>query len=334
MRTIKKLTIGLALLAVSVMDASGQEEDGKIPTTGARIAGEPRGYLVKIDSKSEGDKGVYTFHAEDRKFESVTRIQHHGEIEDLHTLQIPLGMVNLSQIEIITSGLREIHLSHDTSLDMLAPTWDGYSFDLPRHVLTITTSARTLAKDTNWNQIYLIEPTDYHDGYEEPKPISITAGISIFAPEWLKDRIRHYGGSGEHREEVLKMLHPEIHYDTRFVSIIHWRAYLYREGDVDDWGRLYDGGHVYVSPSIKRIKYEGNLSALERFRKREADSMFLISFIGSYSVKHSVRLPEYIRGLSLPALVRRDPETGETITVPPLPTIITTNKVYRLKPQE
>lgn len=62
--------------------------------------------------------------------------------------------------------------------------------------------------------------------------------------------------------------------------------------------------------------------------------MFLISYIGSYSVKHSIRLPEYIRGLLLPGLVRRDPETGEIITVPPLPTIITTNKVYGLKSED
>ena len=187
---IKKLIVGLAVLAVSVTGMRAGET-GKIRTVG--LNEEPDVYLVRLDSKSDGNKGVYTVEAENRDVESTTRIQYSGEIEDLHTLKIPMGMVNLSQIDINTSGLREIYLSHDTCLDRLAgtsrfPVWNGYSFDIPSYVLTITTSADTPAMDTNWNQIYLFRPNQYNDGYQEPLPIKFDRWNTHICSRMVKEQ--------------------------------------------------------------------------------------------------------------------------------------------------
>ena len=255
MRTSKKLIIGLAVLAVSVMDAQGQETD-RIRTIG--LQGEPDSYLVRIDSKSDGNKDVYTVEAENRDLGSVTRINYHGHIEDLHTLKVPFGMVRLSMIDVNSSGLREIHLSPDTSLlNIIRVNSSGASMN--ERVLIVNTSASIPALDANGEQVYV------KDRWGHVRPMTpLTPDVKIYAPIWLKGMISHDGGSGKYRcklpDDLRNALHPDIsaqHKDGWDTARFYWQEYRYRE--------TLPTHERALGSNARKIWHDGNLSTIFDF---------------------------------------------------------------------
>lgn len=315
----------ITLLACAVMTHEVVGKSKTIPLVGLQSGGViTRGDLLKIDGKD----GVYIYRATRGEIGKHTYIQRPDtswpedediikSIKDVRVLKIPLGMHKLQQIEADSyPNLEEIHLSHDTSFDRLWE-WDGYSFKPVSRTLYIATKSSKLAKDVNWNQIYEFRPTQHHDGYLEPRKMSVITTVQIYAPVWLRNKITHNDGDlyAHNNEDFLKMLHPELHYKSRLRSIIHWLVY----GDTESLNGYRAPIRGYRIP----------LEVLERFRKREGKSMFLIPYKSSVSVKHPpIRPAEYIRGVLLPGIVRED---GTEIA--PLPTVITTNRLFRIKPE-
>lgn len=104
MKTIKKLLIGLTVLAVSVMDARA-----------ASVISGNHENLIRVESKSTEESGYYLFQAKGKRLDEYQTIRVVG-LEDLDVLELPIGMVSLDTLEIRRCRIREIRLAVDTSI--------------------------------------------------------------------------------------------------------------------------------------------------------------------------------------------------------------------------